>query len=360
VRVAAKDVGAAFKALVEAARKGGARILVSQLNEGDRRNVNARLDVDLRREHEADVEAAVKAAGELLQRTSHRAEDAENVVDSKIRINVTVLDLANLAPRETTKLSLAAKDVAASYKALVEAARKADAWVQQSYLAETDPQKVTAVLNLDVRREQEAVVAAALGAAGTVHTRTAQRAPENSGAVDAKVRYEIQIFDQARIDPRETHTLAVEVGDVPGAVGRLEQIAAEAKGQVEDAQHRRDSRTGRQESVLTLRVPLAEAAGALERIEKLGSLEAKDGQKHPNVPLNETATARLVVTLSNDLILSPEAGPIANIKRGLGVSLTALSYALMLIMVGVCFVLPIALIALGAVKLYKKVKTKPA
>jgi hypothetical protein len=306
--------------------------------------VNARLDVDLRREHEADVEAAVKAAGELLQRTSHRAEDAENVVDSKIRINVTVLDLANLAPRETTKLSLAAKDVAASYKALVEAARKADAWVQQSYLAETDPQKVTAVLNLDVRREQEAVVAAALGAAGTVHTRTAQRAPENSGAVESKVRYEIQIFDQARIDPRETHTL----------------IAAEAKGQVEDAQHRRDSRTGRQESVLTLRVPLAEAAGALERIEKLGSLEAKDGQKHPNVPLNETATARLVVTLSNDLILSPEAGPIANIKRGLGVSLTALSYALMLIMVGVCFVLPIALIALGAVKLYKKVKTKPA
>jgi hypothetical protein len=128
---------------------------------------------------------------------------------------------------------------------------------------------------------------------------------------------------------------------------------------VENVTENRDSRSGRQVSTVTLRVPLTEAAATLERLKTLGSMKEMSGEKNAGVPLNDVAVAQFVVTLSNDLILSPDAGPVANIKRGLGVSLTALSYALMLIMVGVCFVLPIALLAWGG-RVYRKVKAKPA
>lgn len=360
VTLAAKDVAAAFKVLLEAARKGEARILVSQLNEGDRRNVNARLDIDLRREHEAALEGAIKAAGETLSRTSQRSEDSENVVDSKIKFVLNVRDLGVMMPRETSKLSVAAKDVAAAHKALLEAARQAGAWTHVSNLMESDPQNVNAALTVDVLREQGALMETALKAAGTIYTRTAVTASANSGAVESKARFEITIFDRAKIQPRETHVVGIEVGQVEGAAPLVERIAAEGKGTVEDASHTRDSRSGRQVSAFTLRVPLAEVGATLERLKTLGSVKEMSGSKNAAVPLNDVAVARIQLTLANDLILAPDAGPWANIKRGLGVSLTALSYALMLIMVGVCFVLPLAALAYGGLRLYRKVKTKPA
>lgn len=360
VSLGAKDVGAAFKILLEAARKGEARVLVSQLNEGDRRNVNARLDIDIRREHEAAIDAAIKAAGETLSRMSQRSEDSENVVDSKLKFVLTLRDLGILTPRETAKLTLAAKDVATSYKTLLEAARQAGAWTHVSQLIETDPQNVTAALTFDVLREQASALEAALKAAGTMYSRTAQQAAANSGAVESKSRYEITLFDRARIQPREIYTVGIEVGNVDQSAALLEKIVAEGKGTVEDVKESRDSGSGRQATIVTLRVPLAEAPATQERLKTLGSRKELDGRKNPSVPLNEVAVAQFVVTLSNDLILAPDAGPWANIKRGLGVSLTALSYALMLIMIGVCFVLPIALLALGGLKLYKKAKAKPA
>ncbi len=360
VNVAAKDVAAAFKALVEAARKGEARILVSQLNEGDRRNVNARLDIDVRREHEAAVEAAIAAAGETTSRTSQRSEDSENVVDSKIKFVLNVRDLGNLMPRETAKLTVAAKEVGTAFKSLLDAARQVQAWVHVSQLMETDPQNVTAALTIDVRREQAAAIEAALKAAGTTYSRTVQQAAANSGAVESKLRWEIQLFDRARIQPREIYTVGIEVGNVENAVALLEKIVAEGKGTVEDVKDSRDSRSGRQASVITLRVPLMEAAATQERLKTLGSRKEMDGRKNPGVPLNDVAVAQFVVTLSNDLILSPDAGPWANIKRGLAVSMTALSYALMLIMIGLCFVTPMALLAWGGLKLYRKTKAKPA
>lgn len=358
VHVAARDMVGAFKALAEAAKKAGARILV--FNEGARRNANPQLEIEVMREQEGAVEAALRAAGEPVYRTSNRSGDTENVVDSKIAFKIMMFDLGALAARETTKLSLAAKEVGTSYKALVEAARKADAWVKVSNLSELDPRNMRATLQLELRRDQEAAFELALKGAGTVHTRMVQRAPESSGAVDSKVRFDVDIFDRGVIDPRETHTVGVEVGQVDGASTLIEKIAAEGRGSVEDVNHSRDSRSGRQVSTFTLRMPLSEAGATLERLKTLGSVKEISGSKNPSVPLNDAAVARFVVTLSNDLILSPDAGPWANIKRGLGVSLTALSYALMLIMIGLCFVTPVALLAWGGLKIYRKTKAKPA
>ncbi len=50
----------------------------------------------------------------------------------------------------------------------------------------------------------------------------------------------------------------------------------------------------------------------------------------------------------------------ANIRRGLAIRLQADSWALMLIMIGVCFVLPILLLFWSLAKLHRKLRPKAA
>jgi len=356
VRLAARSVGDAHRALFEAAGKAEARILNSQVNQGDPRNPTAVLSFEVRRLKEAEVEAALKATGETLSRTTLRAQDHENVIDSKVLYTLTVNDLANVPARESNRVSLAAKDVAAAFRAMQDALRKADAWIHVSTLNESDRQNVTAALTFDVRREQDAAIQAALMAAGTIYTRTTQRAPESAGALDTKARYELTVFDRAKIPHRETHVLAVEVGRVETAVRTFESLVAELKGRVVDAVHTQQGASGQQTSRISADVPLAASRGIADRLREYGTLTLAQVNRNPQAPENELATARLEVTFSNDLIISPESGPWANIKRGLSVSLTAGSYALMLIMVGVCFVLPVALVAWLAWKGVKKLR----
>jgi hypothetical protein len=358
LRVASKEVAAAYRAVLEAARKAEGRIIVAQLNEGDRRNLNARLDFDVRREHEAAVDLALRSAGETLSRTSNRVEDGENVIDSKVRFTLSIQDLANLAARETTKLSVAAKDVGKAHRDLLEAVRKAEAWIHGSQLNENDRQNVTASLTFDVRREQEAAALSALQAAGVTYTRSSQRAAEGSGAAESKVRFEVTLFDQARIPARETHLVAVEVGHVKAAFEAVESMAAALKGRVVDSTHTRE-RSGRHVSRAILEVPLAAARSAVEKLTDLGQVKLLEARRNPQVPEAEISIARLDVTLSNEVIVGTDDGPWANIKKGLSVSLTAGSYALMLVMIGVCFILPLGLVLWGGLRAWKRLRPRP-
>jgi hypothetical protein len=70
------------------------------------------------------------------------------------------------------------------------------------------------------------------------------------------------------------------------------------------------------------------------------------------VPEGEFAVARMHVTLSNDVMVESDNTPWANIRKGLSFSLMAGSWALMLVMVGLCFVLPLGLMIWGGRKLY--------
>jgi hypothetical protein len=65
-------------------------------------------------------------------------------------------------------------------------------------------------------------------------------------------------------------------------------------------------------------------------------------RRNPQAPEGNLAIGRIEVTISNpDKLLSQESGPWNRIKGGLAVGLTALSWSLTLVVVGLCFVVPI-------------------
>ncbi|HVR86650.1 MAG TPA: DUF4349 domain-containing protein, partial [Planctomycetota bacterium] len=105
ITIASKDVPAAYRALQDALAGVDARIQTAQLNENDRQNVNATLFFDYRRENDAKISAALAAAGDVLTRSSSRAQDIERVVDSKRRLNLTLVNTATITPRESYRIA---------------------------------------------------------------------------------------------------------------------------------------------------------------------------------------------------------------------------------------------------------------
>ena len=118
VTLAAKEVPVAYQAILDTIRKAGARIHSSQLNENDRQNVTASIDFEARREHEKVIADAMAGAGDIVSRTATRAQDSENVSDSKFRFQLTLMNVTNIAPRETFTLGVEVADVEASVKAV--------------------------------------------------------------------------------------------------------------------------------------------------------------------------------------------------------------------------------------------------
>lgn len=120
VQLASRDVAAGYRAIQEALGKVGARIFSSQLNERDRHNVTANLDFEVKREHLAEVEAAMKGVGDLYSRQATRAQDTENVVDTKTRVQLTLLNLAAIPPKEMQTIAIEVRDVEGSVEAVAQ------------------------------------------------------------------------------------------------------------------------------------------------------------------------------------------------------------------------------------------------
>src|SRR5947209_8590883 len=88
------------------------------------------------------------------------------------RFQVSLYSLANIAPRETTTLQLAASSVSDAFNKLLEAAKAGGGRIITSQLNDQDLNNVTAQLDFDVMRDQWGPVEAALRQAGLVVTRT--------------------------------------------------------------------------------------------------------------------------------------------------------------------------------------------
>src|SRR5581483_8630449 len=106
-------------------------------------------------------------------------------------------------------------------------------------------------------------------AAGEVVSRQVTRAPESDSVTDTKVLYRATLLSAARLKPRELTTLGVEVEDVNAALAVFGAQVAEAKGRQVDSQGAHEA-SGRVTARVVYEVPLAAAAGLVERFKSAG------------------------------------------------------------------------------------------
>src|SRR5262249_42302488 len=98
IQVVTKDVALAYRSLQDAVGKAKGKVINAQFNEQDRQNVTARLDFDLRRANEPALDAELRKLGDVSSRNVTRASDSDNVLDSKMRLLVSLVGQSALQP----------------------------------------------------------------------------------------------------------------------------------------------------------------------------------------------------------------------------------------------------------------------
>jgi glycine cleavage system regulatory protein len=360
LRLVCADVEAAYQAVLARARQATGRVVASNLNKQHSEQTSGTITLEVKTEEAEAVLGSLKDLGEVMSYQVIENADTQNVTRAKRGFQVTLVALGAVAPRETSVVQLAARDVPAAYHSLQEAVTRVKCRVVNAQLNEQDRQYVTAELDFEARRDEESAVNAALNAAGDVYSRTVTRSADADNVSDRKRRWQVRLLNLSAIQPRESVVLGIEVRDVDQAAAALSAHVAEAKGRVLQSQvsHERD---GRVTAKLTFDVPLAAAAGLVERFKAAGTVRAQQSSRNPQVPESDLAVARLDVTLSNaDLIVPSDEGLWPQIRTGLKTSFVAISWSLTVVIVGVCFVLPWAVVIYAGYLLVQRLRRGPA
>lgn len=360
VSLAAADAEDAYKALLAKVEKLGGRVLSSTFNRPAADQAQGVVELEVKSAASEDVLAAVKEAGEVLRLQVVENPDTANTTRKKRGFRVQFWSLASVKARETRVIKLAARDVQAGYRSVQETVARVKGRVLNAQLDERDPHNVGATVDFEAPRSQEAAVQTALATVGEVYSRNATRAAEGENVSDSKVRWQLALIDPTQVPPRETYQFGVEASDVDQSAATLTAFVAERQGRVIDSNVSRDA-SGRVTGHVVFEVPLAKAHELLDRVKALGKVRSQQATKKPEVPEGPLAVARVDVTLSNaELILPSDDGFWPKIRKGLTTSFTAMSWSLTVVIIGVCFVLPWAVVLYGLYRLIQRQRKKAA
>jgi hypothetical protein len=367
--VEVEDVDKAYQQLLAAVTEAKGRVTKSELKQLTAGQFNATFHFEVAAEQGGPLRDRLRMLGRVARLEIDRAVQAEGGTlppDAKPKRGDTVFlvqlyNLANVAPRETATLQVAAPDVPAAYQALRDAVAKTTGRVLVAQLNEQDRQNVSAQFDFEVRRADEGAARAALDAAGEVVSRQVTRAAETESVTDAKVLYRTTLLSAGRLKPRETAALAVEVADVEGSATLFAAQVAEAKGRQVDAKLDRDA-GGHATARLVFEVPLAAAAGLVERFKAAGTVRLSQSVRDPQAADGRYATARIHVALTNAEAIVPEGGGLgAKVRRGLSISAAVLLTSVTWVVFGLCVVLPWAVIGFGGYRIVRRItRSSPA
>jgi hypothetical protein len=357
--LACADAEASYKQILARIEKAGGRVVTSSLNRQKNDQTTGTLRFEVKSAEADAVLLDIRTAGDVMRLDVLENPDTQAVTKSKKGFQVQLFAMGLVEPHETTTITIASKDVPAAYRALQDALAGVDARIQTAQLNENDRQNVNATLNFDYRRENDAKISAALAAAGDVLTRSSSRAQDVERVVDSKRRLNLTLVNTATITPRESYRIAIEKEPVEDVVTALETLKTEFNGRIIDSRHTRGA--GSDVSYLTIDLPLASARIAADKIKALGFVRAYTMNPNLQAPEGPLAIGRIEVTASTpSRLVDAESGPWARIKGGLSVGLTALSWSLTLVVVGLCFVVPLGLMGWLGLKLVRRMKAKPA
>ena len=171
-------------------------------------------------------------------------------------------------------------------------------------LNEQDKQNISAQVDFDIRRQGGAAVEATFSRIGEVFSRNVIRSQESENVTDSKVRLKVSLLNVARIPPRETYTLAVEVHNVDQAAATLSALVRESQGLTVESHIARRA-DGSVVAKQVIHVPLAAVQSLLTKCEGTGTVRVEEAARNPQVPATALAVARLDVTLSNEKLLVP-------------------------------------------------------
>jgi hypothetical protein len=272
--------------------------------------------------------------------------------NEKVAFRVTLLNIANVEPRETVIATVAAADVAAAFASLKAAAEQAKGRIVVADLSEQDKQKPSASLQFYIRRAEDSAMQKAVNEAGDVLSRNVARAAQSENVADQKITYKIDIVSSRAIEPRETLALGVEVSDVDGEVSKFVAQVKKLGGRIVKGPETAQSRSGKMIARVVADVPVDVRDDVVEKLKS--HIRGSRSTPNPSAPEGKMATVRIDVTISNEALDTKDDTVATPFQSGISGTLGALWMSVRWLLTGILFVLPFAVVVVPVVWLMWK------
>jgi hypothetical protein len=372
VSVATADVGAAYQAVLATVRDAGAagggagpttrpagvmsavgRVASSQLTGNRAEDMVGSIQAEVRAEQVEKVLAVLRGQGIVMSSTVSQSASGATT-GAKEGMSIMIVSAATVPPRETMNLNVAAGDVGVAYEAVLSAMRDGGGGrVVNSQLSGKTAEEMTGTIQAEVKSEALAKVLSVLREQGAVLAQTVTQ-NSNGAATTTKEGLSITVISAATIAPRRTTTLGVEVGDVTRGLERIRAALPAGAKMLEDVAGKEGN--GRTNGRITVDVPVGDAMKVLSAVRDLGGEERVNSvQMNPDSPDTKYAKERISVTLSSRAtILSEDKGVWVTMRAAMGSALAALSWSLYLVLTGLLFLLPWAMVLWGLRKVWRR------
>jgi len=195
LQLASPDVVKAHQTLTDLAATLEARVVQSNVTEGNGDSVNAVLQVDLPRAAIQEWDQARQDAGDVLTRSVVRSTDIQNTLDSKLRINLTLFPADRLPPRQVTTATLRVRSSESQEKAfLAQATQLGGRLIDQTVTLDTEG-RGTARIVFDVPRDKAATIFEAMRSAGEIRSMNTSTNPQAPEGPLSRTRFELQLSE---------------------------------------------------------------------------------------------------------------------------------------------------------------------
>lgn len=362
----ANDVEKARTDTLKAIEEAKGRVIQSDLKRYDAGQFGATIVAEVPPDHAGPLLDRLKQIGKVARLDIQRKQTSDPNADANAplkvekkftRLNLSLYNLANVAPRTTSTLALAAEDVEKTYRAILERVTKANGRVVSSNLSRSKPEEANGVMTFEIPAADADAVLNEVRAMGQVINLSVTDNADTQNSTAAKRGFSLQIAPLTSVPPREVSAFTIETGDVDRAMAELQAVVNDAGGRILESNLNKD-RDGSTRGTLSFEVALDKAAGLIGKAKGAGPVRAAQSSKNLQVPAGALAKAKVDLALiSPDSIVDAGTGPLATIRNGLATSVRALLWSLQLVVIGFCTVVPFAMILWAIWKLIKRRKS---
>lgn len=361
------DVEKARAAVLTKIQELGGRVVSADLKQLDAGQLSATIVAEVNSESSGELIDRLKQVGRVARLSAERAEKASDgaaspttapkVESRPSTFQISLYNLANIAPRVTQTLTLAAGDVENAYRSLIDEANKLGGKVVVGQMTRPQPDSVSATIRIDLPSDRADAFLATIKSIGVVMSSSDSQSTDTTNVTSAKRGFSLSLIDIATVPPRETVNASVRVDSAGNALAVLLGAVQQAGGKVMAQSHNRDA-GGLDNATATVDVPATASPAILQSLQSLGKVESIGTSQDPNVPAGQLARARYQVQLATAEAIAPRDGFWNSVRNGLGISLRGLGYSLQLIIVGLCLVAPWALLVWMGMKLRRRMKAR--
>ena len=240
--VEADEVERARDAAMRAIDDGHGRVVEANLQRLDAGQLAARVVADVPAESAGATIDRLKQLGRVARFEVHRQQqttgDKAPVRTERrpTRVVLSIYNLANVAPRRTAAVTLAAADPEGAYAAVLALASPGGRVVTSNLDRSTN---ATGSVQLEVPPGRLEGALAAVRGQGEVLKRTASENPDTRNTTEAKVGLTVSIVSLAEVTPRETVRQTVAAADVPAAYRAIVAAGGRVRVASLDEQDRR-------------------------------------------------------------------------------------------------------------------------